>query len=199
ECYFWINCIYFEPKYGLARILNTKIYSVLTLLDDTCDNFATYEEVLALVEAIERLDARALEELPDRMKNIYRLTLSVYDEIDEEVGKTGSMFVVEYAKEEFEQERNHAPSGVECCMKQYGISNKEAVEFLWKEISDAWKIIIQEYCQKPTLLPTIFTDRILNYARSMNLFYDNENGDCYTNPRLLKEHLTSLFIDPVHL
>ncbi|CAI0457130.1 unnamed protein product, partial [Linum tenue] len=103
ECYFWINCIYFEPKYGLARILNTKIYSVLTLLDDTCDNFATYEEVLALVEAIERLDARALEELPDRMKNIYRLTLSVYDEIDEEVGKTGSMFVVEYAKEELKK------------------------------------------------------------------------------------------------
>ncbi|CAI0457111.1 unnamed protein product, partial [Linum tenue] len=284
ECYFWIICIYFEPKYRVARVLNAKIYIVLTTLNDTCDNFGTYEEVQALVKAIQRLDARALDELPDRMKNMYRLTLNVYDEIEEEAEKTGSTFIVEYAKEEykkiaraylkkigwctegqvptveeyliesgyvtggmpivcgsafvgmradivtreafewanneskmfrsgsaicriqndiftykFEQKRDHAPSSVECCMKQYGISDKEAVEFLLNELSNAWKNIGREYCQKPTLLPTVFKDRIINYARSMNLFYDNRNGDRYTNSHLLKEHLTALFVDPVPL
>ncbi|CAI0457125.1 unnamed protein product, partial [Linum tenue] len=99
----------------------------------------------------------------------------------------------------FEQKRDHAPSSVECCMKQYGISDKEAVEFLLNELSNAWKNIGREYCQKPTLLPTVFKDRIINYARSMNLFYDNRNGDRYTNSHLLKEHLTALFVDPVPL
>ncbi|CAI0456631.1 unnamed protein product [Linum tenue] len=284
ECYFWILCIYFEPEYSVARVLNAKIYIVLTTLNDTCDNFGTYEEVQALVKAIERLDARALDELPDRMKNMYRLTLNVYDEIEEEAGKKGSTFIVEYAKEEykklaraylkkngwctegqvptveeyliesgyvtggmpivcgsafvgmradivtredfewanneskmfrsgsaicriqndiftykFEEKRNHAPSSVQCCMKQYGISDKEAVEFLLNELSNSWKNIAREYCQKPTLLPTVFKDRVINYARSMNLFYDNRNGDRYTNSHLLKEHLTALFIDPVPL
>ncbi|CAI0454651.1 unnamed protein product [Linum tenue] len=133
------------------------------------------------------------------MKNMYRLTLNVYDEIEEEAGKKGSTFIVEYAKEEFEEKRNHAPSSVQCCMKQYGISDKEAVEFLLNELSNSWKNIAREYCQKPTLLPTVFKDRVINYARSMNLFYDNRNGDRYTNSHLLKEHLTALFIDPVPL
>ncbi|CAI0454694.1 unnamed protein product [Linum tenue] len=54
ESYYWNVCVYFEPKYRLARIINTKIYRTLSILDDTCDNFATYEELQALSEAIER-------------------------------------------------------------------------------------------------------------------------------------------------
>ncbi|CAI0456478.1 unnamed protein product, partial [Linum tenue] len=99
---------------------------------------------------------------------------------------------------EFEQKRNHVASAVECCMKEYRVSEKEAVEFLWKEISNAWKDIVEEYCQKPTLLPsTDLTDRLLNLTRLINIFYDD--GDCLINSHLLKDHLTSLFIDPVPL
>ncbi|CAL1358236.1 unnamed protein product [Linum trigynum] len=71
ECYYWMVCVYFEPKYRLARIISTKVYHMLSILDDTCDNFATYEELQALSKAIERMNVGALEELPDRMRNTY--------------------------------------------------------------------------------------------------------------------------------
>ncbi|CAI0456510.1 unnamed protein product [Linum tenue] len=81
-------------------------------------------------------------------------------------------------------------------MKHHGATEEEAVEFLWKKIRNAWKDIAQEY-QKPTPLPVVLMDRILNLARSCNLFY--ENGDGYTDSRLMKDELTSLLFDPVPL
>ncbi|CAI0456618.1 unnamed protein product [Linum tenue] len=237
-----------------------------------------HEKLLAFA----KMDVRALQELPDRMRNVYSVILNLYDEIEKETGKIGPTFGVQYAKaelkklsqaylgevrwrnegrvptlreyiingvassgvsklctscfvgmgaeiatkkafewvtneskmmnagcliarvqndifsHEFEQKRNHVASAVECCMKEYRVSEKEAVEFLWKEISNAWKDIVEEYCQKPTLLPsTDLTDRLLNLTRLINIFYDN--GDCLINSHLLKDHLTSLFIDPVPL
>ncbi|CAL1391613.1 unnamed protein product [Linum trigynum] len=253
---------------------------MLSILDDTCDNFATYEELQALTKAIERMNVGALEELPDRMRNTYRAVLDLYDEIEREIGKTRPTFPVDYAKDElkklcgaylveigwraegmvptleeyminaynssgvpktctsnligmtpeiatreafewmtnesklmkacsligrlqndiftheYERKRNHPASAAECYMKQHGATEEEAVEFLWKEIHNAWKDIAQEY-QKPTPMPVAVTDRILNLARSCNLFY--EIGDGYTNSHLMKDQLTSLLFDPLPL
>ncbi|CAL1358032.1 unnamed protein product [Linum trigynum] len=280
ECYYWIYAVYFEPKYQLARVMCTKIISMLSLLDDTCDNFATFEEVKMLTEAIESFHVSALEALPETMKNLYRIIIDLYDEIEMELAKTGPTFAVDYAKEElkkicrahlaevqwrtkdhvptleeykidayvtsgfpilctsafvgmgveiatreafewvtnepkmvraasvisriqndivshkWERERSHAASAIECYMKEHGASEEEAIEFCWEEISRAWKDIAEE-CQKPTPLPVALTDRVLNFARSISVIY--ENGDGYTHSHLLKAHIASLFADPVPL
>ncbi|CAL1391610.1 unnamed protein product [Linum trigynum] len=281
ESYYGINSIFFEPKYRLGRIIATKFWLVLTILDDAYDNYATYEEVQSLTEAVdERLDARALQELPDSVKKVHRIILNMYDDFEREVGEIGPTFGVEYFKEElkriihsylgevecrnegrvptleeymihgygssgipvlcasamlgmgaevatreafewvaneskmmkatavigrfrddifthkFEQERGHSASAVECYMEEYKASEEEAVEFLWKKISNAWKDVAEE-CQKPSLLPVAITERVLNLARLVSVLY--ENGDCFTNPHLIKDHLKSLFIDPVPL
>ncbi|CAI0454328.1 unnamed protein product [Linum tenue] len=75
-------------------------------------------------------------------------------------------------------------------------SEDEAVEFLWTEISKAWKDIA-EACQKPTPLLVALTDRVLNFARSISVIYEKEDG--YTNSYLLKAHLSSLFVDLIPL
>ncbi|CAI0454664.1 unnamed protein product [Linum tenue] len=281
ESYYVFNCAYFEPKYGQGRIMGTKIFLVVTILDDTIDNFATFEELRALVEAIDERDVRALHELPDRVKNVYRVIRDLYTEIESEIGKTGPTFGVEYAKGElkklaqfwldearcyskgqfptlekyfidacvtggipklcasafvgmgaetatreafewianrskmvkaasfigrlqndicshkFEQKRNHWPSAIECYIKEYGVSEVEAVEFLWKVISKLWKDIAEEYCQKPIQLPYTLTNRLLNLTRCANIVY--EKDDYITHSHLLKDHLSSLFIHPVPL
>ncbi|CAI0456059.1 unnamed protein product [Linum tenue] len=81
-------------------------------------------------------------------------------------------------------------------MNEHGVSEVEAVKFCWEEISRAWKDIAEE-CQKPTPLPVTLTERVLNFARSINVIY--ENGDGYTHSHLLKEHIDSLLADPVPL
>ncbi|CAL1391841.1 unnamed protein product [Linum trigynum] len=280
ECYYWICAIYFEPKYRLARMILTKIISTVSVIDDTYDNFASYEEVEALTEAIERMDVGALETLPDTMKDLYHAIIKLYDDIEIELGKRGPTFAVDYAKgelkkicraylaevhwrakgyiptleeykleayvsgglpllctstfigmepeiatreafewvtnepkmvravaligrfqndivsHEFERERKHAASAIECYMKEHSTSKEEAIEFLWNEISKGWKDIAEE-CQKPTPLPVVLTDRVLNFARSISVIY--EKGDGYTDSNLLKAHIAALFAVPVPL
>ncbi|CAN1250920.1 Alpha-copaene synthase [Linum perenne] len=279
ECYYWIYAVYFEPKYHLARMILAKIISMLSLLDDTYDNFGTYEEVKILTEAIQRFDISSLEALPDTMKNMYKIIIDLYDQIEMELANRGRpTFAVDYAKEElkklcrsylaeirwrakghvptleeykkdayitsaypllctsafigmgteiatreafewvtnepkmikaasvicrlqndivshkFEQSRKHAASAVECYMKEHKASEEEAYKYLWNDISNAWKDIV-ECCQKPTSLSVALTDRVLNFTRFISVVY--EKGDGYTNSQLLKSQIASLFVDPV--
>ncbi|KAJ0046472.1 hypothetical protein Pint_04286 [Pistacia integerrima] len=56
------------------------------------------------------------------------------------------------ASHRFEQKRGHVPSAVECYMKQHGVSEDVAVEFLLKQVADAWKDV-NEAMLKPTAVP----------------------------------------------
>ncbi|CAN1327514.1 Alpha-copaene synthase [Linum perenne] len=264
----------------ITEMLVTKMISTLSLLDDTFDNFATYEEVDVLTQAIQRFDTSSLESLPDTMKNIYQVLIDLYDELEAELAKIGPTFGVDYVKEElkklcrcylaeikwrtqdhvptveehkkaayvtsgtpiiivgaflgmeqelatreayewvsnnpkiveaasligrlhndlvsfkFERNKKHVASSIDCYMKELNVSEEEAIEFIREEISKAWKDIA-ESCHKPTPVPVALMDRILNFARSINVIY--ENGDGYTNSHLMKSEIASLFVDPVPL
>ncbi|PIN22718.1 Bicyclogermacrene synthase [Handroanthus impetiginosus] len=54
ETYFWILGVYFEPEYALARKFLTKVQAIASIIDDTYDAYATYEELQAFTEAIQR-------------------------------------------------------------------------------------------------------------------------------------------------
>ena len=56
ECYFWILGAYFEPKYAKARHITTKLLAFASLVDDTFDAYATFEELKLFMVAIERSD-----------------------------------------------------------------------------------------------------------------------------------------------
>lgn len=46
--------MYFEPQFSLGRIMSTKLYLAITYLDDACDTYASIDEVMNLVDCIER-------------------------------------------------------------------------------------------------------------------------------------------------
>ncbi|CAN1182619.1 Beta-cubebene synthase [Linum perenne] len=170
----------------------TKIISMLSLLDDTFDNFGTYEEVQILTEAIQRFNTIPLLTLPRTIKKMYRVIIDLYDEIEMELGKIGHTSLLTMLRKKFERSRKHVSTSVQCYMKENNVSEEEAIRFLWDEISEGWKDIV-ESCQKPNPFPVALTDRVLNFARSFNVIY--ENGD----PRLLKSHIASLFAYPISL
>ncbi|KAI9187184.1 hypothetical protein LWI28_025226 [Acer negundo] len=98
---------------------------------------------------------------------------------------------------EFEQEREHVASSVECYMKQHRISKEEVIKLFRKEISNAWKDINQE-CLKPTAaVPMPLLVCILNLSRAMDVIYKDDDG--YTNSHILKDHISSVLLNPVLL
>ncbi|CAF2088729.1 unnamed protein product [Brassica napus] len=95
---------------------------------------------------------------------------------------------------EFERKREHVATGIDCYMKQFGVSKEQAVEGIKIMLSDAWKDMNQEL-MRPHSCPFPLLMRILNFARVIDVFYRYQ--DCYTHPEFLKEHIVSLFIEDI--
>ncbi|KAJ4833932.1 Trehalose-6-P synthase/phosphatase complex synthase subunit [Turnera subulata] len=95
---------------------------------------------------------------------------------------------------QFEQQRDHVASGIQCYMKQHSdLSEEEIVKLFREEIRNAWKDMNEE-CLKPTAVPMPLLQRVLNFARAMDVIY--KDGDGYTNPHLLKDCVASLLQHP---
>ena len=96
---------------------------------------------------------------------------------------------------QFEQERERVVSGIECYMKQYGVSMQEVHDEFRKQIVNAWKDINKE-CIRPTEVPVPLLTRVVNLARVMDLFYKDE--DAYTHLGGVNvEGITSMLVDPI--
>ncbi|XP_016169327.1 probable terpene synthase 2 [Arachis ipaensis] len=99
------------------------------------------------------------------------------------------------ASHKFEQQREHVASAIECCMKQYDLSQEEANKLILKEIRDYWKDINEE-CLKSNNIPRPVLDSVLNFARITEFTYSNFE-DKYTNIELLREYVVALLLDPI--
>ena len=96
---------------------------------------------------------------------------------------------------QFEQERGHAASAVECYMKQHGVSEQVVHDDFNKQVANAWKDINEE-CIRPTVVPMPLLMRVLNLARVIDVIY--KDGDGYTHVgKEMKNNVASMLIDPV--
>ncbi|KAK9677302.1 hypothetical protein RND81_11G134800 [Saponaria officinalis] len=97
ECLYCVTIMYFEPQYSFARVLLTKIFLILSVLDDTYDAYGTFDELRLLTQAFERWDVNAIEELPeDYMKVVYSFVLDTCGEFAMEMSKRGKSFAAKY-------------------------------------------------------------------------------------------------------
>ncbi|KAM3696452.1 hypothetical protein ACJW31_06G039500 [Castanea mollissima] len=95
----------------------------------------------------------------------------------------------------FEQERGHAPSAVECYMKQHGVSEQVVHNEFNRQVANAWKDINEE-CIRPIVVPMPLLMRVLNLTRVVDVFYKEE--DSYTHVgKEMKDNVASVFIDPI--
>ncbi|KAI5656684.1 hypothetical protein M9H77_25477 [Catharanthus roseus] len=92
---------------------------------------------------------------------------------------------------EFEQERGHVASAVECYVKQNGTSKQEAYAEFQKIITNAWKNINKE-CLEPTAIPKPLLERVVNLARVIHLLYKDE--DNFTNSKTKIKNLIILLL-----
>ncbi|KAA8526909.1 hypothetical protein F0562_008862 [Nyssa sinensis] len=98
ECYFWILGIYFEPQYFLARRIITKVIAMTSIIDDIHDVYGTPEELVLFIDAIERWDINAMDQLPEYMRVCYQALIDVYNEIENILAKEGNSYRLHYAK-----------------------------------------------------------------------------------------------------
>ncbi|CAL1353838.1 unnamed protein product [Linum trigynum] len=112
-------------------------------------------------------------------------------------GSTIARLMDDIVSHEFEQERGHVASSVECYIKQYGVSKEKAHSELNKLVEKLWRDMNEELL-RPLLAPMPALKTILNKVRVMDLLYKDE--DTYTDSKtVMKELLTYILVDPVPL
>ncbi|XP_075098198.1 sesquiterpene synthase 9-like isoform X2 [Nicotiana tabacum] len=197
EAYFWTVGIYFEPQYSRSRSLVTKVVKMNSIIDDTYDAYATFDELVLFTDAIQRWDEDAMDLLPTYLRPIYQGLLDVFNEMEEVLAKEGKADHIYYAKKEVEQQRGHVASFVECYMKEYGVSKQETYVEMRKKITNAWKDINKELL-RPTAVPMFILERSLNFSRLADTFLKDDDG--YTNPKSkVKDLIASLFVESVDI
>ncbi|KAL3844077.1 hypothetical protein ACJIZ3_001480 [Penstemon smallii] len=96
---------------------------------------------------------------------------------------------------EIEKKRGQGATGIECYMKQYGVSEEKAMEEFNKIAENAWKDINEESVKEKSVSMDILK-RIVNLARLIDVVYKH-NQDGYTNPeKVLKPLITGMLVDP---
>ena len=98
---------------------------------------------------------------------------------------------------QFEQERGHVASAVECYVNEYGVTKQEAFDELNRQTAKAWKDINGE-CLNSNAVPMEALQRVLNLAKVICLIYKDEDG--YTHSAtVLKDYISLMLVDPVKL
>nr|GMC74612.1 (-)-germacrene D synthase-like [Ipomoea batatas] len=96
---------------------------------------------------------------------------------------------------EFEQERGHVVSAVECYTKEYNVSEQEAYVEIENLISKAWKDLNQE-CLHPTPVPMKVLLRIMNLTRVIFLLYKDKDNYTFSHVKL-KYFINTILVQPV--
>ena len=86
-------------------------------------------------------------------------------------------------------------SAVECYRKQHGTTEEEAIVELYKQVTNAWKVMNAE-CFFPTKVPMPLLVRVLNLARVINVLYKDEDGYTHSGTKV-KNFVTLVLIDSI--
>ncbi|XP_021320375.1 alpha-humulene synthase isoform X1 [Sorghum bicolor] len=85
ETHLFSSGVFPEKEHSRARIIFTKTFAFLSLMDDTYDTHATLEECQKLTEAIQRWDESMVPILPEYLRMFYIKLLRNYKEIEEDI------------------------------------------------------------------------------------------------------------------
>ncbi|KAL6517591.1 hypothetical protein OROMI_033292 [Orobanche minor] len=103
ECYLWGAALRYEPQYSYVRASVAKTMQLVSIMDDTYDNYATLEEDDIFTEILDRWSTDEIDRLPDFMKVVYRFIMSVCEDYECEAEKQEKSFAVPYYRESLKQ------------------------------------------------------------------------------------------------
>ncbi|KAH0647128.1 hypothetical protein KY290_033128 [Solanum tuberosum] len=86
----------FEPQYSNSRRMLTKVAALGTLIDDIYDVYGTLDELELFTDAVERMDVKAMDQLPNYMKVCYLALFNSITEIAYEVLKEQGINIIPY-------------------------------------------------------------------------------------------------------
>ncbi|CAM0885418.1 unnamed protein product [Alopecurus aequalis] len=126
EVYLWSCLVYYEERFGITRNMLTKIYKLITIIDDTYDKQASIEECRKLHQAVQRWDESAVSLLPEYLKKFYNQMLRIFKEMEGETSINGNN-EIDYLKKKLQTQFTYYLQEAEWVHKNYNPSFEEQV------------------------------------------------------------------------
>ncbi|KAF5938060.1 hypothetical protein HYC85_025566 [Camellia sinensis] len=88
----------FEPQFAYVRRMSTKVYTLITIIDDIYDVYGSLEELELFTNAVERWDISAMEQLPDYMKICFLALFNSINEMAYDALKEQGLHIISHLK-----------------------------------------------------------------------------------------------------
>nr|VDC83091.1 unnamed protein product [Brassica rapa] len=104
ENHFFVQAMCFEPQLSRARIIMVKYFTILVILDDTFDRYASLPEAEGLANSLERwAHEHTMDKQPDYLKFVLNFMTDTFEEFERELGPQGRSYNVSASKEVVKQ------------------------------------------------------------------------------------------------
>ncbi|ESQ55345.1 hypothetical protein EUTSA_v10027515mg [Eutrema salsugineum] len=102
ENYFFVLAVFFQPQLSRARIMCTQLFTILEIIDDTFDRYASLPEAKSLAKCLERwAPDHAMDKQPDYLKLMLNFILDTFEGFERELRAEGETDSVKATIEEF--------------------------------------------------------------------------------------------------
>nr|Q49SP5.1 RecName: Full=Germacrene A synthase; AltName: Full=PatTpsCF2 [Pogostemon cablin]AAS86321.1 germacrene A synthase [Pogostemon cablin] len=100
---------------------------------------------------------------------------------------------------EVEKEKGQSATGIDCYMKEHGVSKEKAMQRFYEMSTNAWKDINEEGLSWPSSFSRDIFVQLRNFSRMVDVTY-GKNEDGYSKPeKILKPLIIALFVDQIKL
>ncbi|WVZ51481.1 hypothetical protein U9M48_002626, partial [Paspalum notatum var. saurae] len=128
EMYFWAFGIFQGEGNSRARIMFSKMIAIISLMDDTYDSHATFEECKKFDEAIARWDERVVSILPEYLRAFYIKILRTFNEVEDCLEPAGEKYRVSYVQKACILQSKYYLEEAKWCNENYIPSFKAQLE-----------------------------------------------------------------------
>ncbi|KAJ8460704.1 hypothetical protein OPV22_033630 [Ensete ventricosum] len=98
ENYFWTVGWAFEPQFWSFRQMQTKLVSLITVIDDAYDVYGTLDELELFTNVVDRWDVNAIDKLPEYMKLCFLVVFNMANDAGYRVMKEKGLDIIPYMK-----------------------------------------------------------------------------------------------------
>ncbi|KAK9116364.1 hypothetical protein Sjap_015311 [Stephania japonica] len=178
ENFLWTIGVIFDPQFSYCREELTKVNCLITTIDDVYDVYGSLEELELFTDTVERWDIAGMEQLPKYMKLCF---LALFNTVSQ----------MAYA----ELERGDVAKSIQCYMKETGVSEEVAREYIKHLIGEIWKKLNKERVDY-SLFSKPFIGTAVNLARMAQCMYQYGDGHGDSEGHT-KNKVLSLLVEPL--
>ncbi|KAK4577390.1 hypothetical protein RGQ29_027760 [Quercus rubra] len=151
ECFFWTVGMVFEPQFSNCRKGLTKVTSLITIIDDVYDVYATLEELEMFTDTVQRWDVKAVKDLPEYLKLCFLALFNTVNEMVYDTLKEQGVDILPYLTKAWGDLCKAFLQETKWCYYKRTPSSEDYLDNAWMSVSGALILVHAYFLMSPSI------------------------------------------------